>query len=213
MAPSYVTLAMVVELLLSGGASAMSGAGTAGPVYGTPRKAAAAALAQLAALGPDGGVEGIGTTIPGGLRAGAPLPEANVRLDELGAFAPGADPSRLLHTTGAYLVPALSGGAAVAAVTVVPSGKGYAVAAVGDAPLAQAISAQLARRRAGAARLVRIPALHLAFLGEGTGRALVLVPVSTHASLHLEAGRAERAAAVFQRLAPAARATPKDVPG
>jgi hypothetical protein len=213
MAPSYVAVAMVVELLASGGAGAVSASSPAGPTYGTPQKAADAALAQLAALGPDAGVEGVGTTTPGGLRAGAPIPEANVRLDELAAFTPAADPSRLLHSTGAYLVPALSGGAAVAAVTVVRSGKGYSVAAVGDAPLAQAVSAQLARRRAGAARLVRIPALHLAFLGEGAGRGLVLVPLSTDAGLRLEAGKAERATAVFQRLAPVARAAPKDTPG
>jgi hypothetical protein len=139
-----------------------------------------------------------------------------VRLDELASYAPGTDPNLVVHATHSYYVPILANGEATSSVTVVQRGGKYETAIIATDRLARSIARFVkTRAAAGADRsiLVRIPALHLTFIGFREGGQLMLAAAEAAPHYGIEAEKVIPAEQAFQSLAPAARNIPPDQPG
>ena len=213
-----------VDMAPAAGASQEKWSLTADSLKGTPAGASfatpkAAATAALQGLSPDAGFREMGFE-PGAKLTDAtlddPLPELMIRLDEAAAYKAGQDPAKLLHDTGAFLVPVSVGGRVQSGITVVKNEKGFTTAQVGHQWLATTASQQV-KGAPGAAKpekptLVRVPALRMSFLGRQEKGKTIFQAIGDYPDLKLKSGDSLPAATVLERIVPLAKAQSTNEP-
>jgi hypothetical protein len=186
------------------------------PILASPQEAARASLKALSKGERTQVILGLEPGDTTGSAVAVSVPDFLVRLDELKAYTPGADPAPLLHDTGSLVLPVMVGGRVRSAVTVAKVEGGYRTVSVGDESMARALAIHGAPSPgAGPEELliVRVPAMRLIFVARRRPGPLMLVPLADDVRLGLKAGTAVPAATLFERLAPMARQLAADKPG
>ena len=142
---------------------------------------------------------------------GAPLPEFQVRLDELQGYAAGANPARLLHETELFLFPVLVGERVRSSLTIQHERGSFKAVAFGAPRFMRHASEVVAKipgaaeRRGESAFLVRIPALNVFFVAFRDGDRLLFASVLDDSRFDLKSGEPVPAEKVLERLVPAAK--------
>ncbi len=143
---------------------------------------------------------------------GVPLREFMVRLDELRAYTPGANPDPLVHPVDRVIYPVLVRGAVRSSLTLARTGDAWGSYGFGDPGFVRSLEdlrVQLSAREGAAPAtftLLRIPAVNMAFLARTAEQRLVLFPLVDDARFNFRRGAPVTAAEAFARLAPTARA-------
>jgi hypothetical protein len=144
-------------------------------------------------------------------RLAVPLRVVLVRLDELRAYSPGADPITLLHPLDRIILPAAVSGEVKSSISIEKSGGKWAATRFGAPKLVKLLSAaREASVAAGAASpghcvAVYFGGLNQHFIGFVASGTLLLTPVQDDAALGFVAGQPLPATVVFAKLAPVAR--------
>lgn len=140
-----------------------------------------------------------------------PIPVFMVQLDELRAYAPGQDPSSLLHPLDKAIVPTVVEGNVKASIVIEKVGERWTATSFGAPKLARLLSsAREASARAGGTSIdacfaVHVAALNSYYIGSGSGTSLMLTAVFDEPALELRAGQSARASEAFAKLAEVAR--------
>jgi hypothetical protein len=175
--------------------------------------AAKASLPTLSALAQGENAPRLGFATPGDAERtelAPPLSDFLVGLDDLRSWQPGADPMRLLHSTGLILYPVKVGGAVRSSVTLKKQDAGWQAVSFGAPAQTQAVASARDKvaDRPGAAGSqtfqVRIPAFNLVFVAHVSGGRLMLTPAVDAPAYGLSAGVTVAADELFTRLKPAA---------
>lgn len=140
---------------------------------------------------------------------GAPLPEFQIRLDDLKGYAAGTNPGRLLHESGLFLFPVLVGEQVRSSLTIQHERGAFKAVAFGAPGFMRQTSRAVGGIGDAAERseafLVRIPALNVFFVGYSDGGKLLFASVLDDPRFDLKSGEPLPAEKVLERLAPAAR--------
>lgn len=166
----------------------------------------ALARSNFSAVGFTSATEATGATL------GEPFVVFLVRLDALRAVTATTDPGSLLTGGDQVIYPVLLGGAARSSVALARKGAAWQPVTYGGA----AATAAYVRVRAAAAAsaklpesayfIVRVSALHLAFLGVRSGTTLLLTPMADDLRGRWKAGASIPASDVFRQLVDDAKA-------
>lgn len=139
-----------------------------------------------------------------------PLGDFIVRLDELGQYRAGSDPSALLHPTGQITYPVKVGERVQSSITLHKDNSTWRAVSYGSPMLITALQdtrdvvVKRERREIKEFFQVRIPALNLHFIGHMAGDKLMLTPVRDMEMYGLKKGDTQAAAQLFAKLQPAA---------
>jgi hypothetical protein len=177
------------------------------------RRAARDALGTFAQLVTPRNARDMGFEKPEEVRSatvGAPLPEYQIRLDELQGYAAGTNPGRLLHESGLYLFPVLVGEQVRSSLSIQHERGAFKAVAFGAPAFMRRASDVVARipdaaERRAQAVLVRVPALNVFFVAYQDGEKLLFASVLDDPRFDLKAGEPLPAEKVLERLVPAAK--------
>ena len=175
--------------------------------------AAKQSLATLAELAKGENAIRLGFSSPGDAdrsELGAPLTDFIVQLDELRAWQPGSDATRLLRPSGLVIYPVSVGGAPRSSITLKKQDSEWKAVSFGAPGQTQAVG----RARASVVAAegvsgpqtfqVRIPAFNLTFVATLRGTSLMLTPATDAPNYGLTAGTTVAADTLFTRLKPEA---------
>jgi hypothetical protein len=176
------------------------------------QRAAREALSTFAQLVTPRNAQDMGFEKPDQVRSatvGVPLPEFQIRLDDLQGYATGTNPGRLLHETGLFLFPVLVAEQVRSSLTIQHERGGYKAVAFGAPGFIRSTSRVIGGIAGAGERrdffLVRIPALNVFFVAYPDGGKLVFASVLDDPRFDLKSGEPLPAEKALERLVPAAR--------
>ncbi len=176
------------------------------------RQAAREALSTFAQLVTPRNAQEMGFEKPEEARSatvGTPLPEFQIRLDELQRYATGTNPGSLLHETGLFLFPVLVGEQVRSSLTIQHERGAFKAVAFGAPAFirqtSRVVGGIASAGERGEAFLVRIPALNVFLVAYKESGNLVFASVLDDPRFDLKSGEPLAVEKVLERLVPAAR--------